>query len=320
MVVLILGENYGFVPPGSSLSATHQEYREARETKPVLAFVQQGISPGPEQAAFIAEVQAWEGGLFRGGFVGVDDLQDAVTRALHDVTLAHATAPVDEQEMTARAVAMLEPENRNQMTPAMLDLAVVGGPRQRILRPAELEAPDLAEQLEQSALYGDRRLFERTLGTISGLDGSDLVLRQERGAAIRVTEHGSVALRVPLDEPHTGGRSFDPMSGMVIIEEAVQQRLGTTLHYVAGVLDRVDRTQRLTHLVAAARLSGVEHRGWRTRAQHASNSSSVQIGHGGMRERPPIILAIRRAALGLDRTALIEDILVPLRRQFPLAS
>lgn len=269
MVVLILGENYGFVPAGSSLSATHQEYREARETKPVLAFLQRGISPGPEQAAFIAEVQAWEGGLFRGGFVRVDDLQDEVTRALHDVTLANAMAPVDEQEMTARAVAMLEPEKRNQVAAAMLDLVVVGGPRQRILRPAELEAPELAEQLEQSALYGDRRLFERTLGTVSGLDGSDLVLRQERGAVIRVTEQGYVSLRVPLDEARASGRSFDPMSSMIIIEEAVQQRLGTTLDYAAGVLDRVDRTQRLTHLVVAARLSGVEHRGWRTRAQHA---------------------------------------------------
>lgn len=320
MVILILGEDYGFVPAGSSLSATHQEYREARETKPVLAFVQQGISPGPEQAAFIAEVQAWEGGLFRGGFVGVDDLQDGITRALHDVTLASATAPVDEQEMTARSIALLEPENRNQVMAAMLDLVVIGGPRQRILRPAELEAPELAEQLEQSALYGGRRLFERTLGTASGLDGSDLVLRQERGAVIRVTEQGSVSLRVPLDEPRAGGRGFDPMSGMIIIEEAVQQRLGTTLEYAAGVLDLIDRTQRLTHLIVAARLSGVEHRGWRTRAQHGSNASSVQMGHGGMRERPPITLAIRRAALGLDRTALIEDILVPLRRQFPIAS
>ncbi|WP_420139882.1 DUF4062 domain-containing protein [Sphingomonas sp.] len=320
MVVLILGEDYGFVPPGSSLSATHQEYREARETKPVLAFVQQGISPGPEQAAFIAEVQAWEGGLFRGGFIGVDDLQDGVTRALHDVTLANATAPVDEQEMTARAKAMLQPENRNQVMAAMLDLVVVGGPRQRILRPAELEAPGLAEQLEQSALYGNRRLFDRTLGTASGLDGSDLVLRQERGGSIRVTEEGSIALRVPLDEPRAGGRGFDTMSGMVIIEEAVQQRLGTTLDYAAGVLDQVDRTQRLTHLVVAACLSGVEHRGWRTRAQHASNSNSVQMGHGGMRERPPVTLATRRATIGLDRTALIEDILVPLRRQFPPAS
>lgn len=320
MVILILGEDYGFVPPGSNLSATHQEYRAARETKPVLAFVQQGTSPGPEQAAFIAEIQAWEGGLFRGGFVGVDDLNDGVARALHDVTLANATAPVDEKEMTARAVAMLAPENRNQMTPAMLDLTVVGGPHQRVLRPAELEAPDFAEQLEQSALYGDSRLFDRTLGIVSGLDGSDLVLRQERGAAIRVTEQGSVSLRLPLDEARTGGRSFDSMSGMVVLEEAVQQRLGTALDYVARAMDRIDRTQRLTHLVVAARLSGVEHREWRTRAQHAANPNSVQLGHGSITERPPIILAIRRAALGLDRAALIEDILVPLRRQFPIAS
>jgi len=320
MVVLILGEEYGFVPPGSGLSATHQEYRAARETKPVLAFVQQGTSPGPEQAAFIAEVQAWEGGLFRGSFVGADDLNDGVARALHDVTLANATAPVDEEEMTVRAVAMLAPENRNQMTPAMLGLVIVGGPRQRILRPAELEAPDLVEQLEQSALYGDSRLFDRTLGTVSGLDGSDLILHQERGATIRITEQGAVSMRLPLDEARIGGRSFDSMSGMIVVEEVVQQRLGTALDYAARAMDRIDRTQRLTHLVVAARLSGVEQRGWRTRAQHAANPDSVQLRHGGITERPPIILAIRRAALGLNRAALIEDILVPLRRQFPIAN
>lgn len=94
------------------------------------------------------------------------------------------------------------------------------------------------------------------------MNGPDLVLRQERGAVIRVTEQGSVSLRVPLDEPRAGGRGFDPMKGMIIIEEAVQQRLDTTLKYAAGVLDLIDRTQRLTHLVVAARLSGVEHRGW----------------------------------------------------------
>lgn len=110
------------------------------------------------------------------------------------------------------------------------------------------------------------------------------------------------------------------MSGMVIVEEVVQERLGTALDFAAGVIDRVDRTQRLTNLIVMVPLSGVEHRGWRTRAQHASNPNSVQMGHGGMRERPPITLTIRRAALGLDRTALIEDILVPLRRQFPMAS
>jgi hypothetical protein len=50
LVVLILGERYGAVPPGSGLSATHEEYRDARGTKPVVAFVQEGVTPEAEQA------------------------------------------------------------------------------------------------------------------------------------------------------------------------------------------------------------------------------------------------------------------------------
>ncbi|PZU06452.1 MAG: hypothetical protein DI606_18050 [Sphingobium sp.] len=53
LVVHILGPDYGFVPPGSAISATHQEYREARGTKPILAFIQQGVEAQPEQSAFI---------------------------------------------------------------------------------------------------------------------------------------------------------------------------------------------------------------------------------------------------------------------------
>lgn len=198
----------------------------------------------------------------------------------------------------------------------MLEMVIAGGPQQRILRPVELEDQNLAEQLEQSALYGNNRLFDRSVGTTSGLDGADLVLSQERGASIRLTEHGSIAVRVPLDEPRSQGRNADHMTGMVIIEESVQHRLSNTLDYAAELIDHIDCTQRLTHLVVAARLTGVEHRGWRTQAQHAVRPSSMQLGIGGDRERPPVTLTIRRAALGLDRTVLIDDILIPLRRQF----
>lgn len=261
----------------------------------------------------------WEGGSFRGTFRQPDDLQDGVTRALHDVTLANATGPVDERDMMTRALAMFAPENRNQVIPAMLELVVVGGPNQRISRPAEMEAPQLAGHLEQTALYGESRMLDRSLGVISGLDGSDLVLRQERGASIRLTEQGSIAVRLPLDEPRSA-RGFDPMSGMVLVEETVKERTSIVLAYVAAVLDHLDRTQRLTHLAIALRIVGADHRGWRTRAQHAANTTSIQIGHGGMGEREPITLSARRAALGLDRSALIADLLVPLRRQFPVAS
>jgi len=83
------------------------------------------------------------------------------------------------------------------------------------------------------------------------------------------------------------------------------------------IIDHIDRTQRLTHLVVAVRLTGVEHRGWRTEAQHAASPSSMQLGIGSDRERPPVTLTIRRAALGLDRTVVIQDLLIPMRRQFP---
>lgn len=40
-------------------------------------------------------------------------------------------------------------------------------------------------------------------------------------------------------------------------------------------------------------------------------------GRSFNREDGPVVTVQRRAALRLDRTRLIEDLLVPLRRQFP---
>ena len=56
VVVLLIGESYGAVQP-SGLSATHEEYREARERKPVLVFVQEHVTRDEQQAEFLTEVQ-----------------------------------------------------------------------------------------------------------------------------------------------------------------------------------------------------------------------------------------------------------------------
>jgi hypothetical protein len=54
-VVLILGSRYGAIQ-SSGLSATHEEYREARDRCPVLAFVEQGITPEPLASALVVEI------------------------------------------------------------------------------------------------------------------------------------------------------------------------------------------------------------------------------------------------------------------------
>lgn len=60
-VVLLMGARYG-APQSSGLSATHEEYREARERCPVLVMVHEGAEYETGQAAFLREVQDWAPG------------------------------------------------------------------------------------------------------------------------------------------------------------------------------------------------------------------------------------------------------------------
>jgi Domain of unknown function (DUF4062) len=95
VVILILGASYGTVQAVSGLSATHEEYRDAKDHRPVIAFIQEGIDREPAQAEFVREVQDWSGGLLRSGFRTTKELRDAVTKALHRFELSAAAAPVD---------------------------------------------------------------------------------------------------------------------------------------------------------------------------------------------------------------------------------
>lgn len=317
MVVLVLGDSYGSVQPGSGLSATHEEYREARQTKPVLAFVQQGVTPDPQQAAFIAEVQGWEGGLFRGGFNDPADLQAGVIRALHDNEVANVVGAVDPEELARRAAALIPAESRNVVSAASLDVALAAGPTQRILRPVEIEAPALADTMLQTALFGSDQILDRSLGNEVALVDGALTIAQQRGGSLRLDEQGSLLLRLPIDDQARRRSGMDMGGMMVLVEENIQARLSTALGYAAAVIELIDPTQRITDVAIAVRLSGVEYRAWRTQAQLAASPNSVSMGMGGERERRPVGTVQRRAALRLDRTRLIEDLIVPLRRQFP---
>ena len=85
----------------------------------------------------------------------------------------------------------------------------------------------------------------------------------------------------------------------------------------AALIELIDPTQRITDVAIAARISGAEYRAWRTVAQHAASPNSMSVGMNGGRDRGPVVTVQRRAALRLDRTRLVEDLLVQLRRQFP---
>ena len=85
LVVLLLGARYG-AKQASGLSATHEEYNEARTRRRVIAFVQGDVEFEAEQADFVQEVREWETGTLTAGFATESELRDAVTR---EITPAH---------------------------------------------------------------------------------------------------------------------------------------------------------------------------------------------------------------------------------------
>lgn len=136
-MLLILVDRYGEVQ-ASGHSPTHEEYLEARDSKPVLVFVQSGVDREDAQQSFVDEVQAWATGHFRAGFSDADELRREILRAVHEYELATTAAPVDEEVLRERALQLVSSRGRGSSEPSLV-LAVAAGPLQQIVRPAELE-------------------------------------------------------------------------------------------------------------------------------------------------------------------------------------
>ena len=308
LAILLLGTRYG-VKQASGLSATHEEYREARGRRPVLAFVQDGVEYEPEQEAFIQEVRQWEDGNLTADFSTGEDLRDAVSGALHRHAIAAASDPIDEREMLARAQEVIGTSNAFRSEPQFV-LSLAPGPRQEILRPAELENATFAREIQQDALFGPQALFVPEAGTQTHLRADWLVLSQA-GASIEINSAGSVVLRRPA---LTAGR--DHLEFSALIEEDIEAQLVMTLQFAAGVLDRIDSLRRLSHVAIIAALVDVSYQPWRTRVEQARSPHAMTPGGGRERAIAQLTPGVRaRAEIGQRADELARDLMVLLRRE-----
>lgn len=315
VVVLILGDRYGAIQE-SGLSATHEEYREAQGTKSALVFVQRGADPDEQQRRFIDEVQEWASGHTTRPFATPPELTAAVIKGLHDHELATTAGEVDTQEMLRRAQELLGPDphlRRSSLDSGSpsIELAVVGGPLQQVLRPAEIESPQLAQDLQQAGLFGDSPVLDSSLGTTVDVSGDTLMLLQGF-PRLAVTQTGSIVVRQPITN-----HSSSPTFGLpAIIEEDVASRIASAIAFSAEVLDRIDPTHRLTTVLVQCRLANAGYTAWRTRAEHQANPQSVSINMEPHDQvvglSPP---SIARQALRHETDALTEDLVALLRRE-----
>lgn len=308
VVVLLLGERYGSLQD-SGLSSTHEEYREARELKPVLVFIENGISPEPAQQGLIGEVEAWATGHLREGFVSPDDLRAKLTRALHEHELALSTGQVDPAEMLERANAMFSRPLGLVANPQLI-LAVVGGPYQQVLRPVELEDPELARHLQREALFGDFAVLDASHGTEVRIEGTALALSQSE-SSVKVDQTGSVMVsQLPR---RSTSRAMAELPAL--IEEDIRDAFVRAIRFAGWVLGRIDPTHRLTHVAVVAHLAGAGYMPWRTRAEHQSSPNAGQVSLGGSDPTVTLTPATRhRQALTHDADRIAEDVLALLRR------
>jgi hypothetical protein len=311
-VVLILGPRYGATQP-SGLSATHEEYREAKQRCPALVFVQEGVAPEPAQAAFIREVQEWSAGLFRAGFSDPESLRKPLTRALHQWQIAKATGPLDVRELVARANSMLPDERDHRHQGTVLTLVLAAGPAQAVLRPSQLEDRPFGEMLQREALFGPSRIFSTTEGSSIAIEDHKLVLQQP-GSQLRMLAldgQGGIVIQLPIRDEE---RFFS-----VIVEEVVRAQLAAALGYAIWLLNAIDPTERLTHVVPGAQIAAGHFMAWRTQREQDASPNQVTLDSRGQDERLPVFLAPphrTRAALRLETGNLIDDLIVLLRRQW----
>lgn len=308
-VVLILGSRYG-QPQMSGISATHEEYREARERRPVLVFVQDGVEREPDQASFVNEVESWGSGRITSRFRDAEGLRDVVTRALHDLELSMRAGDVDVNELLERARALV-PESRHAYEPTMC-LVVTGGPRQSVLRPSEVEDPALERNILREALLGDVAVLTPSQATDSAVRGNSLVLKQENGSVL-VDDLGSVQVVQPATETKRGHDVGLP----AIIAEVVQDRVHNAIAFAGSVLDQIDPVRRISAVVPLLALSGVGTMPWRTREEHAASPNSMSMP---WRADSEVIVTLSppdraRAALMQDTDRITEDLVALVRRQ-----
>jgi hypothetical protein len=311
VIVLLLGERYGSLQ-ASGLSPTHEEYREARGTKPVLVFVQTGVTAEPGQDRFIDETGTWEGGGYRQTFDTPASLRSAVIRALHDWELSQQTGPVNEDDLKTRAVALLPQQSAHAAGSAVLWVAMAGAPTRQVLRPSDLDNAQLHRDMQQEALYGQHPIFDTRRGAQASVAGITLTVQQP-DAEITVDEEGSIRISLPgRDTPNRASFSAGIAS---IIEEDIRDRIANTIHYCGWLLDRVDPAHRLSRIALTSRLAGAGYLPWRTRAEAAASPNRANMNLTGREsaDSAPVVLA--RAAILFDGARQAEDMTVRLRRQ-----
>jgi hypothetical protein len=310
VLVLLVGPRYG-ARQESGLSATEEEFDEARRRgKPILVLRQDGELE-PEQREFLDRATGgWEGGALYGTFRDASDVGLAVVRGLTNIRDRGARATVEPaaQERAAALAADARRQGYGQGG-AIARVVLVPLIDQPLLQAAALEDRNLPEELAAAARAA--RLVPQSDGITTNVSAAGIELQvgeRYAGRALTVGAKGEIVV-----EASVGGEDRN-FGSMRVVPERLEEAIRGAAAFAASAWSRIDPRGEVQEVAVALAIPEAQHKSW------GRGRGGNTISMGGMFSLPETAIApqparvLRRADLGRDETA--RGLVAEMRRLF----
>jgi hypothetical protein len=309
--LLLVGPRYG-TRQASGLSATEEEFEEARrQGKPILVLRQDGELE-PEQQEFLQRATGgWEGGILYDRFHDANDVGLAVVRALRSLQERGARAEL-EPTAIARAQELATSSRREGYGHGGASARVVLVPLlgQRLLDAVALDEPALPDELAGSARAA--RLVSQSQGIDTRVTAAGITLtvgeRHSGGLTISIGANGEIVA-----EASVAGEDQN-FGSMRVVPERLEQAIQSAIAFAESVWQRVDPGGEVQEVAVTVAIPEAQHRSW----GRGRGGSSISMG--GMFSMPETAIApqpalvVRHADLARDET--VARLVAEMRRVF----
>lgn len=304
LMILLLGERYG-AKQESGLSATHEEYNEAKNSnKPVLVFIEADIKPELHQEAFIKQLENWTSGRTIQRFSDAKKLSIQIIKSLRELDIQQNSL-ISEDNATERAKILLSAYNVNYR-PRLLFGLVVSPPKQ-IFRPSDLDGPSFREKIRRCGEKGDFPILKKEQTSVQHRNKA-LIFQQTFGL-LSINQQGDIYIAQDLSKNNLSYRNGLP----VIIEEQVAGRLYNCLQFCRCILQTVD-AKDYASLVVAVCIKDNQANPWRTQKKHLESPNRMTPADY-QEMMPEVLEPFTFYHLESDLNKICDDLVSVIRRE-----
>ncbi|MBS3764365.1 MAG: DUF4062 domain-containing protein, partial [Planctomycetes bacterium] len=281
----ILGKRYG-APVDSGLSATEEEFQEARERGIPTLWFAKDCERDEAQTAFFERISSYENGYYIKFFNTPDELGDCVAHALRKNFGEPSMYNLDQQKATKLLKQRIPTEKTGKYggggQPRLLSAVIPERQGEPYLSLVALSKRHEQDRLLRPAMFGDSALLVLEDGVDTEETTETLLFRQgdARSRPVRQLEFypdGTVAFSA--SQPKQDTSPFGQVSmiqGHIVEERWVSDLLGSFFAYCTGFFADLEESELLSAFYFLSGFENIQNKYFGECPQNAPNS--IQIG------------------------------------------